>query len=164
MPETPTVSPDDSSRLVQVTQEVAFSLALDKAVYTVDPTASSPPQMTAVLVFRSTVSPPVVLEFFSYQRFDLLIINDAGDEVYRWSAGQIFPMIAENIPVTGEVHWTVDVPLANAQGVALPMGQYIATAYLVLHTDAEIRNPAAFARKYAGSVRFSIQSTRGTSK
>jgi hypothetical protein len=159
MQDTPIISPDDNLRAVEVIEEIAFTLALNKAVYTLDPTKSSPPQMTARLIFCSTVLPPVVLEFFSFQRFDLQIINDAGEQVYLWSAGQFFPLIAQNIPVIGEVHWTVDVPLADTKGVPLPTGQYIAQAYLVLHTDAGTRNPTAFARKYAASVRFMIQST-----
>jgi hypothetical protein len=151
-------SRDDNLREVKVIEEISFTLVLNNAVYTVDPTKSFAPQMSAQLIFRSTVSPPVVLEFFSLQRFDLQIINDAGEEVYLWSAGQIFPMIAENIRVIGEVHWIVDVPLVDTENVPLPTGQYIAHAYLVLHTDAGTRNPTAFARKYAASVRFMIQS------
>jgi hypothetical protein len=147
-----------SDEVVEVEHRVSFTLALDSAVYSIGQGGSPPPEMTAHIRFCSTVSPPVVLHFFSLQRFDLDIINDAGAEVYKWSAGRVFPMLAQNISVTGEVHWKVAVPLADAQGTPLPAGQYIAQAYLTLHTDPSTRNKPAFARKYAGSVLFSIQS------
>src|SRR5216684_1406942 len=69
--------------------QVSFTLSLNSAVYFQDPELPLPPQMIARLIFRATVTPPVVLEFFSLQHFDLVIINDAGDEVFRWSAGRV---------------------------------------------------------------------------
>jgi len=135
---------------------VSFTLSLDKALYIQDPKAP-PPHMTAKLIFCATVKPPVVLEFFSFQHFDLIIINDNGDEVFQWSAGRKFPLIASNVPVFGEEKWTVDVTLADKTGALLPAGDYIAQSFLVNHTDVGTRNPVAFAKKYAASVKFSIQ-------
>ena len=139
-------------------QQVAFTLALNKAVYPFNETAPSHAQ--ANLVFISTVTPPVVLEFFSLQHFDVIIINDNGDKVFQWSAGRAFPQIASNIPVTGEVEWNVDVTLADNltanKGKPLPAGNYIAQAFLVNRTDVGTRNPQAFSRKYAASVMFTV--------
>jgi hypothetical protein len=102
----------------------------------------------------------VVLEFFSLQHFDVIIINDNGDQVFQWSAGRAFPQIASNIPVTGEIEWDVDVTLADNltanQGRPLPAGNYIAQAFLVNRTDVGTRNPQAFSRKYAANVMFTI--------
>jgi len=139
-------------------QQVAFTLALNKAVYPFNETAPSHAQ--ANLVFISTVAPPVVLEFFSLQHFDVIIINDNGDKVFQWSAGRAFPQIASNIPVTGEIEWDVDVTLADNltanKGKSLPAGNYIAQAFLVNRTDVGTRNPQAFSRKYAANVMFTI--------
>src|SRR5882724_6428397 len=100
---------------------VSFELSLNNAVYQNSPSAA---QMSARMTIRSNVNPPLILEFFSLQRFDFLIINSAGSELYRWSAGRVFPMIASNVPIEGEEHWTVDVPLSNAQGTPFPSGEY----------------------------------------
>jgi hypothetical protein len=139
-------------------QQVAFTLALDKAVYPFN--VASPSHAQAKLVFSSTVVPPVVLEFFSLQHFDVTIINDNGDQVFQWSAGRAFPQIASNIPVTGEIEWDVDITLADNltanNGKSLPAGNYIAPAFLVNHTDVGTRNPQAFSRKYAANVMFTI--------
>jgi hypothetical protein len=139
-------------------QQVAFTLALDKAVYPFN--AEAPSHAQANLVFISTVVPPLVLEFFSLQHFDVIIINDNGDQVFQWSAGRGFPQIASNIPVTGEIEWDVDITLADNltanKGKSLPAGNYIAQAFLVNRTDVGTRNPQAFSRKYAGSVMFAV--------
>jgi hypothetical protein len=139
-------------------QQVAFRLALDKAVYPFN--EATPPHAQANLVFVSTVVPPVVLEFFSLQHFDVIIIDDNGDRLFQWSAGRAFPQIASNIPVTGEIEWDVDITLADNltenKGKPLPPGKYIAQAFLVNRTDVGTRNPQAFSRKYAASVMFTI--------
>jgi hypothetical protein len=139
-------------------QQVAFTLALDKAVYPFN--AATPSHARATLVFVSTVVPPVVLEFFSLQHFDLIIINDNGDAVFQWSAGRAFPQIASNIPVTGEIEWDIDITLADNltanQGNPLAAGNYIAQAFLVNRTELGTRNPQAFSRKYAANVLFKI--------
>ncbi len=139
-------------------QQIAFTLALDRAIYPFN--AKAPSHAQANLVFIGTVAPPVVLEFFSLQHFDVIIINDNGDQVFQWSAGRAFPQIASNIPVTGEIEWEVDVTLADNltanKGNALPAGNYIVQAFLVNHTDVGTRNPQAFSRKYSASVLFTI--------
>ena len=153
---------DFSYSSIPFSPQVSFTLRLNSAVFFYDQELAGPAHLIAHLIFCSTVTPPIVLEFFSLQHFDLVIINDAGGEVYRWSAGRKFPMIATNVPVFGEEHWTVDVTLADPTGVPLPAGHYIAQSYLVTHTDPGTRNPVAFAKKYAASVEFSIQNRLGT--
>jgi hypothetical protein len=113
--------------------------------------------MSVVMTFRSTVSPPTVLEWFSYERYDVVITDGAGTDVYRWSEGREFPMIASNQPVDGEERWEVDVPLASKQGVPFPAGPYVLRAYLTTRTnDPGVQKPQAFAGKYSGSLGFSI--------
>jgi hypothetical protein len=102
-----------------VDPQVSFTLSLNSAVYFQDPEVPVPPHMIARLIICATVTPQVVLEFFSLQHFDLAIINDAGEEVFLWSAGRVFPMIASNVPIFGEEQWTVDVTLADQTGALL---------------------------------------------
>ena len=109
---------------------VCFNLGIDEAVYPAA-TASSPVRMNYALTFVSTVSPPVVLKWFSLQRYDVLITGCMGAKVYRWSAGRAFPDIASNEPVLGEKQWVVDATLADSQGVPLPVGPYVIRADLV---------------------------------
>src|SRR5437879_3472932 len=104
---------DFSYSSIPFSPQVSFTLRLNSAVFFYDQELAGPAHLIAHLIFCSTVTPPIVLEFFSLQHFDLVIINDAGGEVYRWSAGRKFPMIATNVPVFGEEHWTVDVTLAD---------------------------------------------------
>jgi Intracellular proteinase inhibitor len=138
---------------------VSFTLGIDRAVYPAAADPSSPSHMSAVLTFRSRVSPPVVLEWFSYQRYDVVITDGTGAEVYRWADGRAFPMIASNQPVDGRVDWEVDVPLAGEDGTPLPPGPYVVRAYLTTRTnDAGVEDPQAFAGKYSASLGFSIGS------
>jgi hypothetical protein len=136
---------------------VSFTLGIDKAVYPAAAGSSSPVHMTAVLTFRSTVSPRVVLEWFSLQRYDVVITDGTGAEVYRWSTGRAFALIASNEPVHGSERWEVDVPLADTHGVPLPGGPYVIRAYLMNRTnDPGVQDPQAFAGKYSASLGFSI--------
>jgi hypothetical protein len=113
--------------------------------------------MSAVLTFRSTVTPPVVLEWFSLQRYDFVITDGTGAEVYRWSAGRAFPQIASNQPVDGTERWEVDVTLADKQAAPLPAGPYVVRAFLTTRTgDPGVQNPQAFAGKYSASLGFAI--------
>ena len=84
-------------------------------------------------------------------------VTTRGTRVFRWGAGRVFPMIASNIPVFGKELWTVDVKLADSQGTLLPGGHYITQSFLATRTDLGIRNPVAFAKKYAASGKFSIE-------
>src|SRR5579862_8131686 len=136
-------------------QSVSFSLRLDSGTYPYDSNARSAPRIAARLTLSSTISLPLVLEFFSSQEFEFLILNHTGEEVHRWGAGRVFSPVSATVLVSGEKHWTVDVPLLDANGVPLPPGLYIAQSYLLTRADA-VRTSTT-AQSYLASVAFSIQ-------
>jgi hypothetical protein len=136
---------------------LSFTLGIDKANYPATSSSASPAHISAVLTFRSTVTPLVVLEWFSLQRYDIVITDGTGAEVYRWAAGREFPQIASNQPVDGTERWEVDVTLADKQGTPLPAGPYVVRAFLTTRTnDPGVQNPQAFAGKYSASLGFTI--------
>ncbi len=114
--------------------ETSFQLALDQAVYTanlmppVDPQRAIP-HMLARLTLRHTRQTPLRLTFPSGQRFDLVIRNEKGDAVYRWSDGKAFTMVFGTEEFQGERNYIVDVPLA-AGNAPLPQGRYVAEGWL----------------------------------
>ena len=90
-------SVDDENGCV-VNQSLSFQLAIDAAVYPVAADPSDPVHMAAVLVITSMSTPPLVLEFFSAQHYDVVITNGDGVAVYHWSHGRVFPQIARSCP------------------------------------------------------------------
>jgi hypothetical protein len=122
--------------------EIAFSLTLDKPQYGGDDV----PVLTARLTLRSTRSEPVTLTFPSGQRFDLVIRNESGQEVFTWSVGRAFVLAfgTERFG-PGERNWMVMAPL-SAAGERLPAGRYTAEAWLTTVSP----------RTYVASVGFEI--------
>src|SRR5262245_5185734 len=67
--------------------DLSLLLRADKAVYA----EGEPLELTLEVVNRSLR--PVTLQYRNYQRYDFLIRNAQGQEVWRWSAGQMFAQI-----------------------------------------------------------------------
>jgi hypothetical protein len=114
--------------------EAGFSLTLDQAVYTanlmppVDPRRATP---TAVmrLTVRHAGREPLVLDFSSSQRFNIVIYNSDGKEVYNWAATRLFLAVTGRETVQGEKSWVEAIPLAQGDR-PLPAGRYVAVAEL----------------------------------
>ena len=105
--------------------EVSFSVALDQASYAAADTA------TVRMTLRNTSATPLVLRFTSSQRFDILIRDAAGTEVYRWSAARAFAAVAGREEIAGgERNYVEPVPLANLAGQPLPAGRYTLEAWI----------------------------------
>jgi hypothetical protein len=120
--------------------EVAFSLTLDRAVY-------REPLMLARLTFRHSQPEPIALTFPSGQTFELVIRNERGNEVYRWSDGKAFTLAIRRLEFgAGESNWPVSVELRDREGKPFPPGRYFAEAWLTT------MGPKAF----AASVPFEI--------
>ena len=107
--------------------ELSFSMALDKAVYDVN----GIPQINARLTLRSSLPQPIELVWPSGQRFDLVIRNERGAEVARWSDGKAFTLIfgTERFG-PGERNYTIQLPLQDKQNNRLPAGKYVAEGFL----------------------------------
>lgn len=75
------------------------------------------------LTLRHTGRNPLVLEFSSSQKYDIVITNDKGERVYVWSADKLFMQALSTVVVTGERTWIEPIPLK------IP-GRYVVEAYL----------------------------------
>ena len=120
--------------------ELSTDLMLDRAVYGWSDT------ITARLTIRnSTGDPdsPGALSFSSGQMYDLEIRDGAGNVVYLWSRGKVFPQVVSEFEVPDQKEYVINVPLAK-----LPRGNYILQGWFT--TDGPPRS-------YSSSARFQIQ-------
>lgn len=78
----------------------------------------------ARMTLRNTQTNPVAVAFPSGQDFDLVLKDQSGTEVYRWSAGKMFTQIFRNLQITGEKNWVAVIP------DSVPDGRYTAEAFL----------------------------------
>ncbi len=116
--------------------ELSFSVTLDKSTYTanlmppVDPKRAVP-AMTARISLRHSQPEPLKLTFSSGQTYELVIKDESGKEVYRWSDGQMFTQALREVEFpAGEKNWMVTVRLAGRDGNPLPQGKYTTEAWL----------------------------------
>jgi hypothetical protein len=143
-----------------MSHHVSFKLRINGSTYTHDQAGRKAATLEARLTIEANLSPPLVLEFFSEQYYDLEIVNDAGEDVARWSAGKVFPMTATNMTIQGQKQWDVAMSLADVSGKPLPAGLYVVKAFLTTHTEPFIRKPRAFAPlQHAASLAFAIVGT-----
>jgi hypothetical protein len=128
-------------------KELTFGLTIDKAVYVVENPRNAP-VMTARLTLRSTQDQPIALAFPSSQSYDLVIKNERGDVVYRWSDGRGFNLIFRTESFgPGEKNYVVLASLASSDGKPLPPGKYVAEGWLTTQPP----------RVFSASVAFEIR-------
>ncbi len=117
-------------------KEVTFSLTLDKSVYTANLMPPVTPQravpvMTARLSFRVEQDEPLDLTFPSGQTFELVLKDEKGQTVYRWSDGKAFTQaLRQESFGPGERNYVVIARLAGNDGKPLPQGKYTAEGWL----------------------------------
>ncbi len=125
---------------------LTFSLSLDRAEYLIDP-AGPIPILTARITLRNTHLPPFPIRFASGQQFDLVLRNEKGEIVYRWSDGKAFTQALMTIELGhGEKNFVVETPLTDRAGAPLPPGHYQAEAWIT-NMDQ---------RRFAAAVGFEI--------
>jgi hypothetical protein len=135
-------------------KDVAFGLSLDSAVYTANlmPPVSSPPPvplMTARIHFRVVQDQPLTLTFGSGQTYDLVIRDEKGQVVYRWSDGRAFTMaVRQESFGPGEKTYPFVVRLADKEGQPLPQGNYTAEAWLTTMGNKAYSASAGFAIRH----------------
>jgi len=118
--------------------EVTFSLTLDSAVY--ESTAAM-----ARLTLRAVQPEPLRLNFRTSQEFELVVKNEAGDVVYRWSAGRGFLQALHTLSVgPGEKNFTTQFQLIDPQGTPFPKGFYTAEAWLTTDAQPQYRAQVGF--------------------
>ena len=116
--------------------EVAFSLSIDRPVYVpdlfppVDPERAIP-VLRARMTVRNSTTVPLVLNFPSGQRFDLVIRNTNREEVFRWSANKLFTQALGTIELSpGRRGFAAEALLGAGKNQPLPPGTYVADAWL----------------------------------
>lgn len=135
--------------------ELSFGVALDKALYyadfmpPVDP-ARSIPILAARLTLRNTGPQPVTLQFNSGQRYDLVIRDSKGDQIYQWSQGKFFTQALGRLELKGEQIYLQEIPLADRGGRTYPEGRYKLEAWLATSEG----------KAFAATVPFEIQYVR----
>lgn len=107
-------------------KEVAFGVSLDRTVYD-----SAATKMTVRITLRNTQDQPLTLMFGSGQIYEIVLKNEAGDIVYRWSDGKVFTqaLISQSFG-PGEKNYAVIVPLVDKAGKPLASGKYTAEGWL----------------------------------
>ncbi len=101
-------------------QERSFQAALNGPRFA--PTAA----ITVRMTLRNTTATPLELTFPSGQDYDVVIRNDKGDELYRWSNGRGFTLAIRTLRFSGEKNYAVAVR------PNLPAGTYTLTASLAV--------------------------------
>lgn len=133
--------------------ETGFGLSVDRSVYTANlmppvDLRTSIPEVLARISLRHSGPDPLRLVFSSGQTFELLLRNERGDIVYRWSEGMAFTQAIRTVEFPpGEKNWVVAVRLADKAGAPLPEGSYTAEAWLA----------TAGNRRYLASVGFEFK-------
>lgn len=104
---------------VRSERELAFGLTLDQAVY-----APGQP-VTVRLWLRHSQPEPIELRFNSGQTYEIVVKNEKGEVVYRWSEGRSFTQALRQEQMTGgEKNW-VEVIRPN-----LARGAYVIETWL----------------------------------
>jgi hypothetical protein len=115
---------------------LTVSLMIDKAVYLADLTPPVDPDravpvLQARFSIENTGEQPLNITVPTSQEFDLVIRNESGREVFRWSDGKAFTQILVTLPFSpGEKVYVVDAPLSSGGGQPLPAGRYTVEAWL----------------------------------
>lgn len=133
--------------------EFSFSLSIDQPLYfanfmpPVDPSRSIP-VLVARLTARNTSSQPVTLQFNSGQRYDIVIRDSKGEQLYQWSLGKFFTQVVGRLELkNGEQAYLQEIPLADRAGRTFPPGRYALEAWLATSEG----------KVYSATVPFEIQ-------
>ena len=122
-------------------ESFGFSLRTDKPVYTPnffppvldddeEPRGDGIPTLRAVLTLENTTGTPIELAFSDGQRFEVVIRDQRGEEVWRWSDGKAFTQAAGTIRFEGMRTWAVEARLANDADEPWTPGVYTVEAMI----------------------------------
>ncbi len=127
------------------------SLVIDRRVYTVtdDQEPIVPPggrplipsTLKVRFVIANDTTETVTFDYRSSQRYDFVIRNDRGEQVYVWSANKRFMMALgrETLAPGKSLRWTDSIELRDFRdGKALPAGRYVIEG--IHTTDASSSN------------------------
>lgn len=111
--------------------EVSFTLAVNRASFVPSSRWFNTIPLIARMTLSNSTDETLEAVFNSGQTYDLIIRNEKGEAVYRWSATRTFPAVVrqEKFP-RGEKTWVETIPLTTSDGTALPAGRYSLEAFL----------------------------------
>jgi len=128
--------------------EVALTVGIDKSTY-----ASAEP-LELRLTLRNSSPAPLVLDITSSQRYDAVIRDAAGKDVYQLSAARAFLAVLGREEIAqSERNYLESIPLANHSGQALPAGRYTIEAWITTGPGGAGFTPP----RYSGVVSFVIR-------
>jgi acid phosphatase (class B) len=113
--------------LAQLLEGVRLDLETDAETYTHP--AGGAAAMKVTLAVSNNASAPLTLAFAGGQRYDFLLFDGAGEEVYRWSHGRSFPAGPDTSSPSrldpGQKHdFKETIELKGKDGKPLPAGKY----------------------------------------
>lgn len=85
------------------------------------------PELAVALTVRNAGDAPIPFTFNSTQRFEIELVDDAGDVVTRWSTGKVFGDAVSTEQLAPHTSWRFcgQLPLPNGNS-----GQYIARIFV----------------------------------
>ena len=110
-----------------------FEIMLESSVYYVNAMPPGPPiipTMEVTLLLSNQRAEPLVLTFDTAQRFDLVLLDNEGLEVWRLSEGREYLRERQTVTITGQWVAKEKVKLADRKGDPLPDGYYQLKAVL----------------------------------
>ncbi|MBE0657061.1 MAG: hypothetical protein IH602_05180 [Bryobacteraceae bacterium] len=120
--------------------ELSFSLSLDRSTYTANlmppiVPENAIPQVNARITLRNTTPDPLTFDFSNGQVYELVLWNDHGNVVWRYSDGRAFTHDFHSITVSkGERTWNETIRLAAMDAAGgmgpLPAGRYVLECWL----------------------------------
>lgn len=96
------------------------------ATFTVSVNQSAPGGLIATLNLSVNSFEPVYLLYSDGQDYDLVLWNESGKEVYRWSDGRAFPQAVRSRTVVGGLRHEVELELREP----LPDGAYLLESWI----------------------------------
>ncbi|HYZ84426.1 MAG TPA: BsuPI-related putative proteinase inhibitor [Bryobacteraceae bacterium] len=120
---------------VLAANEWSFGVSTDAPVYTL------PATLNVRMTLRNTSAQPMKLTFPSGQDYDVVLRDEAGNVVYRWSDDRAFTMVFREVELTGERNWTVEIPLEEIAPGRYQLEAFLATQprTYVATTSVDIR-------------------------
>jgi len=116
-------------------------LEIDLTVSDPAPQVGEPLEMT--LTLRNAGSQPVQLLFSTSQRYDFLARNDAGEEVWRWSADMVFAQVLgeETLGPGGDLTFQETWDRQDNNGVQVAPARYDIEGSIVASVDCPPNAP-----------------------
>jgi len=106
--------------------------------------ASEPFRLGAALTISTVSAIGVKVTYPTSQQYDLVLRNEAGEIVYRWSDGQVFAEALKTESISGRKSVNIVAEFSAAASAALPDGFYTVEAWLTTGDGPRFASSATF--------------------